>query len=108
MHRTPVREKNNNLEPLYGIRNFMKNFGRTVFLALLATILVAGPVSAKNQSSARVALRDADGNAVGKMHLVQKKDGVQVTVKVQGLTPGFHGFHDVQGSSSRQSKGVGP
>ncbi len=39
-------------------------------------------------------LRDADGKALGRAVLRQRREGsVRVQVSARGLTPGFHGFH---------------
>ncbi len=41
----------------------------------------------------RAVLRDAAGHRVGLVQLTRKGAGVRVRVEVNGLTPGFHGFH---------------
>ncbi len=70
-----------------------------IVLVLLTAVALAQPVSAKGKEeakgngAAKVALYDVDGNQVGKMKLIQKKDVVQVRVEAYNLTPGFHGFH---------------
>lgn len=58
----------------------------------LATLATGG--QAHQGDEARVKLRDAAGNAVGKVELNPLRSGlVEVTVKVHDLSPGFHGFH---------------
>jgi Cu-Zn family superoxide dismutase len=43
--------------------------------------------------SAKVSLTDAGGAAVGQVKLTQVGDVVTVRAEVQGVAPGFHGFH---------------
>jgi superoxide dismutase, Cu-Zn family len=43
--------------------------------------------------SAHADIMDAKGAKVGTAKLKAVKDGVEVSVKVEGLTPGDHGFH---------------
>ncbi len=40
-----------------------------------------------------VALTDAMGNDVGTVTLSTREDGVRVDARLEGLEPGFHGFH---------------
>ncbi len=40
-----------------------------------------------------VAMTDADGNDVGTVTLSAGDDGVRVDARLEGLEPGFHGFH---------------
>ncbi|MFW6774002.1 superoxide dismutase family protein [Nocardioides sp. CPCC 205120] len=40
-----------------------------------------------------VSLQDLEGTEVGTVTLTEEEDGTRVEVEVEGLTPGFHGFH---------------
>jgi Cu-Zn family superoxide dismutase len=45
-------------------------------------------------TAARVMLKSADGRAVAKVKLRERRNGkVAVNVRARGLKPGFHGFH---------------
>jgi superoxide dismutase, Cu-Zn family len=74
-------------------------FERTKFLAtaaaaalmLLSTGFVAG--QSPDPGSATAVLHDVDGIEVGTVTWTQADGGVSVAVTVQGLPPGFHGFH---------------
>jgi Cu-Zn family superoxide dismutase len=59
-------------------------------LALSAGIAVGHGGEAR---AAKAILRDAGGNRVGVVKLNESGRGVRVRVEVQGLSPGFHGFH---------------
>jgi Cu-Zn family superoxide dismutase len=66
-----------------------------VLATALAAISISGQATARNgrDDEARARLRNPAGNVIGEVKFKQEKDGVSVRVKVQGLTPGFHGFH---------------
>ena len=53
----------------------------------------AGGSSSRQGSDARAVLLDAAGQKVGSVKLEQEGDAVQLKVEVQGVAPGFHGFH---------------
>jgi Cu-Zn family superoxide dismutase len=53
----------------------------------------AGGSSSKQGADARAVLRDAAGMRIGTVKLEQDGDNVNVKVKVEGVAPGFHGFH---------------
>jgi Cu-Zn family superoxide dismutase len=80
-------------------RHFSLN--RLGMLALVVAAIVAAlgllqqPAAAdtKKGDEAKVQLRNAAGVVVGDAKFEQQRDGVEVRVKVHGLTPGFHGFH---------------
>jgi Cu-Zn family superoxide dismutase len=79
-------------------RHFSLN--RLGVLALVAAAIVAAlgllqPAAAgyKKGDEAKVQLRNAAGAVVGDAKFEQERGGVEVRVKVRGLTPGFHGFH---------------
>ena len=61
-------------------------------LALLAALLVPAAVAAQDPQ-ARAVLKDAKGATVGTAKLAAERDGVSVSLQVQGLPPGTHAFH---------------
>jgi Cu-Zn family superoxide dismutase len=76
------------------------SFNRLGALALIVAAIAAAfgllqqPAAAGNKGDeAKVQLRNAAGVVVGEAKFEQERNGVEVRVKVQGLTPGFHGFH---------------
>ena len=76
------------------------SFNRLGALALVVAVIMAAlgflqqPVAAGNKGQeAEVQLRNAAGQVVGDVDFEQERNGVHVRIKVQGLTPGFHGFH---------------
>ncbi|MFL5801872.1 MAG: superoxide dismutase family protein [Roseiflexaceae bacterium] len=66
-----------------------------VLATALAAISISGQATARNgrDDEAKARLRNPAGNVIGEVKFKQEKDSVSVRVKVQGLTPGFHGFH---------------
>jgi len=58
-----------------------------VFCLLVCSIYVQAAKKAKAD------LLNAKGAPVGAAVFTQKSDGVQLDLKVSGLTPGLHGFH---------------
>jgi Cu-Zn family superoxide dismutase len=79
-------------------RHFSLN--RLGMLALVVAAIVAAvgvlqrPAAAGNKGDeAKVQLHNAAGVVVGDAKFDQERNGVEVRVKVRGLTPGFHGFH---------------
>lgn len=68
-------------------------------LAVSAAVIVTAPLAAgrgggdSSRKSVTVRLMDATGAAVGKVKLRQQGSRVVVRAQVEGLTPGFHGFH---------------
>jgi superoxide dismutase, Cu-Zn family len=62
-------------------------------LALLATVGL-GAAAADEAPGAYTTLNPTKGSAVkGKIEFKQEKGGVLVTGRIEGLTPGTHGFH---------------
>lgn len=64
--------------------------------AVLAAIAVtAWPQTnyAQGSAQAMTVLRNAAGEIIGNVVLVQQGGAVRVEVQASGLTPGFHGFH---------------
>jgi superoxide dismutase, Cu-Zn family len=61
----------------------------------VAAISMSGSAAAHNgkNDEAKAQLRTATGAVVGEVKFEQEENGVSVRVEVQGLTPGFHGFH---------------
>jgi Cu-Zn family superoxide dismutase len=53
----------------------------------------AGGSASKHGSDARARLYDAAGAKIGKVKLEQEGDNVEIKVEVEGVPPGFHGFH---------------
>jgi Cu-Zn family superoxide dismutase len=71
-------------------------FGGAAALAAVLTISWAAYVSSAGPSGpeARATILDASGTAIGAVTFTTKAHGkVEVHLKVEGLTPGFHGFH---------------
>ncbi len=78
---------------------------RLAWLAIaIATVIVAGVAYASaggeagggpsaEGTKARATLLDASSNVVGTVKLEQEGDSVQLKVNVEGVAPGFHGFH---------------
>jgi Cu-Zn family superoxide dismutase len=66
-----------------------------VLATAMAAISLSGQATARNgrDDEAKAKLRDASGKVIGDVKFKQERDGVDVRVKVKGLTPGFHGFH---------------
>jgi Cu-Zn family superoxide dismutase len=66
-------------------------------LAAVAGALTAAPLYADEgkdeDRSAKVVLRDGSGLVLGTVRMKQHRDEVLVRTAVQGLAPGFHGFH---------------
>jgi Cu-Zn family superoxide dismutase len=61
---------------------------------LLAFILLTSSFSLANQTSKAIAvLVDAQGKEVGKANLRQKKNGVEISLRVKGIPEGVHAFH---------------
>ena len=59
-----------------------------------ALCLATGSAQAmSHEAKARADILDPAGKSVGTATFTEQKDGVKVTVKVTGLTPGKHGFH---------------
>ncbi|HBG05685.1 MAG: superoxide dismutase [Geobacteraceae bacterium GWC2_58_44] len=57
-------------------------------------ILVTGTAFAGSKAmKARADILDSTGKSIGTATLTQQKGGVEVKLKVSGLTPGKHGFH---------------
>lgn len=49
--------------------------------------------SAETSTEIEVILKNTENVAVGNAILTEKKDGVEIKVKAEHLTPGLHGFH---------------
>ena len=64
-------------------------------VALVGTALLATAPSVQGSPSGLTAVvRNAAGDEAGTLRFVPTDDGkVQVTARLSGLTPGFHGFH---------------
>jgi Cu-Zn family superoxide dismutase len=66
-----------------------------VLAAAAAALSISGQATARNgqDDEAKARLRNPAGRVIGEVKFEQERDGVNVRVKVKGLTPGFHGFH---------------
>jgi Cu-Zn family superoxide dismutase len=53
----------------------------------------AGGSPSPEGTKAKATLRDAAGAVIGQVKLEQDGDSVQMKVQVEGVAPGFHGFH---------------
>ncbi|HEV2723282.1 MAG TPA: superoxide dismutase family protein [Thermoleophilaceae bacterium] len=64
-------------------------------LALGATAQSGGKGKGKRaRTVAQASLKSSDGRGVGKVRLLERRNGkVRVVVRARGLEPGFHGFH---------------
>jgi superoxide dismutase, Cu-Zn family len=63
-------------------------------IAILAALLLTPALAASPNLYASATLYDVNGHVVGFARFVQhRNDGVQVSVVVNGLTPGNHGMH---------------
>jgi Cu-Zn family superoxide dismutase len=57
-------------------------------------LMLVGCATASGQGmKAHADLRDAGGKTVGTAALTERKEGVEIALKVSGLSPGRHGFH---------------
>ncbi|GEC16867.1 superoxide dismutase family protein [Nitrobacter winogradskyi] len=57
------------------------------------TALLALSVTAVSANSAKALLKNAEGAEVGKVELIQVKDGVLLKAALKDLPPGEHAFH---------------
>lgn len=71
----------------------MSVFTGAVSFAMAALLFSAIPSGQASAQTAKAELRNAKGEMVGTLTLVQESDGVRVTVEASNLPPGFHGFH---------------
>lgn len=62
----------------------------SIFAVGAALTLAASPASAQ---SAKAAMKDADGNDVGVVELMQTPHGVLLTARLNGIPAGVHAFH---------------
>ncbi|MEY4304559.1 MAG: hypothetical protein RIT52_734 [Pseudomonadota bacterium] len=62
-------------------------------LSTLGAGIAATPLSARAPARAQADLKDASGKSVGRADVRQSTDGLWVTVRASGLTPGAHGIH---------------
>ena len=65
----------------------------TRHLVVVVAMLGLGLPAMAHAQSARAQLRDARANVVGTATLSELPGGVRVTLRVNGLRPGEHGFH---------------
>src|SRR2546429_2763283 len=62
-------------------------------LVVVLAMLGLGLPAIAHAQSARAQLKDAQANVVGTATLSEVPGGVRVTLRVNGLKPGEHGFH---------------
>ncbi|MEN2768340.1 superoxide dismutase family protein [Ornithinibacillus xuwenensis] len=65
---------------------------RLVLVFLLSIVFLVSCQS-KAETSKSVDMYNASGDMVGTAQLLEQPDGVQIKLKLEGLTPGFHGIH---------------
>ena len=73
----------------------MKRFIVRSLIAAIVTVAVGalpGALMAQTQQASAV-LQDQNGTMLGTVSFTQMYDGVLVRADINGLTPGFHGFH---------------
>jgi Cu/Zn superoxide dismutase len=75
-------------------------------LALVATLLAGGPVQAATGEELLAEMIDAEGEDVGFVAFTEVRGGVLVEAVVDGLTPGFHGFHVHAGTTCTDEGGA--
>lgn len=63
---------------------------RSLVFSLFAFVLAGAAVA---QVAATVTVRDASGAVIGTVYLEQVDAGTRVTMVIDGVTPGAHGFH---------------
>src|SRR6478609_6498722 len=61
------------------------------FLILLILILVS--CQSDSQTAKSIDMYNASGDMVGTAKFTEQPDGVKIKIKVEGLSPGFHGIH---------------
>lgn len=72
----------------------MKKIITALIFGLFYSIAVADNTSyTESDHAASAKLFDAKGQAIGKVYLQQRKNKVNIEIRVSGLTSGFHGFH---------------
>ncbi|MEC5424910.1 superoxide dismutase family protein [Virgibacillus sp. C22-A2] len=62
------------------------------FIFLLFILFLVSCQTGGN-SSKTIEMYNASGDMVGTATLTEQEDGIQIKLKVEGLTPGFHGIH---------------
>jgi superoxide dismutase, Cu-Zn family len=65
---------------------------RKSLIFLLAALLLSACQS-KVVTSKKVDMYNASGDMVGNAELLEDANGVKIKLKLEGLTPGFHGIH---------------
>src|SRR5437870_6171961 len=63
------------------------------YLVVVFAMLGLGLPASAHAQSTRAELKDAQANVVGIATLSEVPGGVRVTLRVNGLKPGEHGFH---------------
>lgn len=68
----------------------MSQLKRILFLMIC---LFLAACQGEHGTTKEIDMYNADGDMVGTAKFNEQPDGVQITVKVEGLSPGFHGIH---------------
>ncbi|WP_099160025.1 superoxide dismutase family protein [Virgibacillus ndiopensis] len=62
-------------------------------LLIIAILLLSSCQSDGERTTRTIDMYNSSGDMIGTAALTEKPDGVQVKLKLEGLTPGFHGIH---------------
>ncbi|SET33899.1 superoxide dismutase, Cu-Zn family [Oceanobacillus limi] len=60
---------------------------------LVVLLFLLASCQSDEVSSKTIDMYNTDGDMVGTAKLLEQPDGVQVTIKLEGLEPGYHGAH---------------
>ncbi len=66
---------------------------RIVLVGLVALLLMTGCALKGSTNVKKVQMYDASGSVIGTATLTEQEDAIKMKIKVEGLTPGFHGIH---------------
>ncbi|AIF44014.1 superoxide dismutase family protein [Virgibacillus sp. SK37] len=62
-------------------------------LFIIVFILLLASCQSNPDKTREVEMYNADGDLVGNAKISEKPDGVSIKLKLEGLSPGFHGIH---------------
>lgn len=62
-------------------------------IPLLLLVIFMGACKGDVHTAKEVQMFNASGDMVGTAKLSEQSEGVQIKIKIEGLTPGFHGIH---------------
>lgn len=60
---------------------------------LFAFVILLSACTQGNESTKKVEMYNGSGDLVGSATFSEQPDGVKIKIKVEGLSPGFHGVH---------------